>query len=182
MNRATFVVALALNLGASAAFSEKLSKAHERWIERDVSALVTREEAQLFRLLPGDDDRDQFQEIFWTRRDPDLSTAENEFRTAYEERVDIANDRLRGGMLPGSRTHMGQVFLLLGFPANISGGRGGGARAAPPTTRVAANPPASKAALRKPLLRPEAGAEADLDSKRGTIRQVPISASPQGST
>ena len=130
MNRATFVIALTLSLSlsvsATPAFSQKLSKAHQRWIERDVSALVTREEAQLFRRLPGDDDRDRFQEIFWTRRDPDLSTPENELRTAYEERVDIANDRLRGGMLPGSRTDMGQVFLLLGFPANISRGRAGG--------------------------------------------------------
>ncbi|HXV62520.1 MAG TPA: GWxTD domain-containing protein [Vicinamibacteria bacterium] len=101
-----------------------LDKDDERWLEREVAALITREEASIFRGLSNDDDRDLFRDIFWSRRDPDPRTTENEFRHDFERRVAIADERFRARVGPGSQSEMGQLFLLLGFPASIDMGRG----------------------------------------------------------
>jgi len=120
---ALFVMLAMVATAASSALTQQISKSHERWIERDVAAIATREETRLFRTLPADQDRDAFQHIFWLRRDPDLATRTNEFKDIYEERVGVANDRLPSGSRPGFLTDMGQVFLLFGFPADMTSGR-----------------------------------------------------------
>ena len=115
-------VSLGLGLGASPA-SQDLSKEHERWLKRDVSAIITRDEASLFQSLPNGADRELFQQIFWLRRDPDLSTPANELREELDARIAVADDRFRARFGPGSRTDMGAVFLLLGFPESVGKGR-----------------------------------------------------------
>jgi GWxTD domain-containing protein len=108
----------------TAAIPQRLSRDEERWLERDVRAIVTDEEAKVFRKLATSEERARFQEIFWARRDPDPSTRENEFREEYEARVAVADSRFQARVGPGSATDMGVVFLLMGFPASVETGRG----------------------------------------------------------
>ena len=80
------LLGLALALGA-----QELDKDDEGWLEREVAAIITQEETELFRSLSRDEDRDLFRDIFWSRRDPTPGTSENEFQRDYEERVAIAD-------------------------------------------------------------------------------------------
>ena len=96
----------------------KLSKSDRHWLEREVAALITEEETQIFLDLDTEGDRKRFKELFWLRRDPDLMTSKNELREGYKRRVKYANRYFgqREG-IKGSATDMGKVFVLLGLPA-----------------------------------------------------------------
>src|SRR5262245_64583427 len=57
---------------------EKLKSAYKRWIDEDVRWIITNEERKVFDSLKTDDEREQFIEGFWYRRDPDPDTDVNE--------------------------------------------------------------------------------------------------------
>lgn len=95
----------ALSASATAA---SLDKPAERWL-RQVHLLILPDEEALFRRLRNPEDRKEFQRIFWARRDRDSSR---------QARAD-ALFTLPG--TPGSETGCGQVFALLGDPAEVEG-------------------------------------------------------------
>src|SRR6185369_3077402 len=64
-------------------------------------------------------DRAEFQKLFWARRDPNLETPENEFKTAYDKTKLEIDERFKVGGKPGSQTDCGRVLVLLGEPADI---------------------------------------------------------------
>ncbi len=98
------------------AAAEKMTPELERWLE-DVSPIITRTERSVFNKLQTNADRAKFIRFFWRARDPLPDTAENEFRTEYEERVRYA-DRTFGHFSPkrGSQTDRGFFHLVLGKP------------------------------------------------------------------
>jgi GWxTD domain-containing protein len=96
---------------------KELSKSDKRWLEEEVAALIAKEEARIFKELDSEKDRNQFKELFWIRRDPNLMTPENEFRAEFERRVHTANRNFSRKGRRGAATDMGEVFLLLGRPA-----------------------------------------------------------------
>jgi GWxTD domain-containing protein len=57
-------------------------------------------------------------EEFWRRRDPSPDTKRNEYMEEYYSRVEYANQHF-SHYLPGWRTDMGMVFILLGSPNNV---------------------------------------------------------------
>src|SRR5262245_35685008 len=59
---------------------EKVKSFYKRWIDEDVSCIITEEERKIFDSLKTDDEREQFIEGFWYRRDPDPDTDVNEYR------------------------------------------------------------------------------------------------------
>ena len=113
----TMAVGLALLAGSSAfADGDKLSKEDKKWIEEEVSALITAEEIKIFKDLKSKD-RKLFREIFWARRDPSPMTPKNEFIDEYNERVKGVDENIKNVGVRGSLSDMGQVALLLGSPA-----------------------------------------------------------------
>ncbi len=122
----TPILSLALLLGSAptAHAVEKLSKEDKRWLEQEVAALITPEEIEIFKDIDSKD-RGLFKVIFWTRRDPDPSTSENEFREAFEAAVEIADRQLAAPGRKGSTTDMGQVFVLFGNPDHHDQGNEG---------------------------------------------------------
>ncbi len=107
--------------------AEKLSKSDRRWLDQEVSALITEKETQIFTELNSQKDRKLFKELFWARRDPVLMTLQNEFKEEYGNRVRLANryfNQQRGRK--GSTTDMAKVFLLLGSPAQTERSRRSG--------------------------------------------------------
>jgi len=127
--RTTLVLAaaaLAAPLGASAA--EKLDKDAKKWLET-VRPLILPEEEKVYRELKDKAERDEFQKIFWARRDTDLETPANEFRTEYEKTLTDVDMRFRVAGKPGSATDCGRVYILLGAPDDVK--REGGAASGP---------------------------------------------------
>lgn len=105
---------------ASAAPAQELTPDHRRWLEEEVTYVITEREADVFRALGTADERDRFIEAFWRKRDPVPGTPENEFREEHYRRLGYANRELRGAAFsPGWKTDRGRMHIILGPPRSI---------------------------------------------------------------
>jgi len=57
---------------------ESVDAVYKRWLDEDVRWIITDEERNTFKALKTDDEREQFIEQFWLRRDPDPDTDVND--------------------------------------------------------------------------------------------------------
>ena len=64
----------------------------KKWLNEDVTYIITDEERQAFKRLQTDEEREQFVENFWKRRDPTPDTEENEYKEELYRRIAYAND------------------------------------------------------------------------------------------
>ncbi len=81
-----------------------------------VRYLITRVEKKQFHSLTTDQERSDFIENFWKKRDPDPATEENEFKDEYFKRIEEANHLFKGDASPGWLTDRGRIYILLGPP------------------------------------------------------------------
>jgi GWxTD domain-containing protein len=82
----------------------------------EVRPIVLADEEKQWKAIKDNKDREEFIRIFWARRDPDLDTPANEYRTEYETvRTDV-NTRFAGAGRPGVETDCGRVWVLMGPP------------------------------------------------------------------
>src|SRR3990172_5288629 len=72
---------------------QELQTAYKKWLQEDVLYILTGEEKEAFLHLNSDEEREQFIEQFWLRRDPTPDTVENEFREEHYRRIAYANER-----------------------------------------------------------------------------------------
>jgi GWxTD domain-containing protein len=93
----------------------ELKKAYKDWLEKDVAYIITSEERRAFKQLQTDEERENFIENFWRRRDPDPDTEENEYREEYYERIAYANEHFSSG-IPGWKTDRGRIYISFGKP------------------------------------------------------------------
>ncbi len=77
--------------------------------------IITAKERKIFLELP-DSEKDAFIDEFWTRRDPDPDTAENEFKMEYFDRLEEAERLFTGEGRPGWLTDRGRIYILFGPP------------------------------------------------------------------
>lgn len=105
---------------------DELKSVYKNWLEQDVSYIITDEERKAFKALKTDEERDQFIEQFWLRRDPDPDTPENEYKEQYWERVQYANEKFTSG-IPGWRTDRGRIYIMFGKPDELESHPAGGA-------------------------------------------------------
>ena len=101
------------------------SRALRKWLDEDVAYIITSEERAAYRALKTDEEREQFIEQFWLRRDPSPDTVENEFKEEHYSRIAYANERYASG-IPGWRTDRGRIYILYGKPAEIESHASGG--------------------------------------------------------
>ena len=90
----------------------------KKWLNQDVRYLVMPEEKDVFQELTTPDEKERFIEQFWFRRDPDPSSAENEFREEHYRRIAFANERYSEGT-PGWLTDRGRIYIIHGKPDQI---------------------------------------------------------------
>jgi GWxTD domain-containing protein len=100
-------------------------KAFKEWIE-DVQPIIRPEELKAWNTLKNNEEREQFIGEFWRLRDPDPDTEENEYREAYYERVEYANEHFSSG-IAGVKTDRGRVYLRFGKPDEVESHPSGGA-------------------------------------------------------
>jgi GWxTD domain-containing protein len=84
------------------------------WYNR-VRYIITRQEAHTFLDLP-DEEKEEFKEEFWKRRDPDPNTEENEFQLEYFKRMDESDELFISEGKPGWMTDRGRIYILFGPP------------------------------------------------------------------
>jgi GWxTD domain-containing protein len=104
----------------------ELKEAYKKWINNDVLYIITKEERKAFMALATDEERENFIENFWRRRDPNPDTEENEYREEYYERIAYANEHYASG-IPGWRTDRGRIYIAWGKPDSIESHPSGGA-------------------------------------------------------
>ncbi len=100
---------------AGPAVAAKLDDDDKKWLER-VRPIMLADEEKTYKDLESKTDREEFQKIFWARRDPDLSTPENEYQPEYEALREKANRDFRVPGRKGSLTDCGRALILLGEP------------------------------------------------------------------
>ena len=97
------------------------------------------EEKKIYKALPDAASREEFIEKFWTMRDPDPTTEENENKIEFENRITFANEwfgnwKTFAGRSMGEgkekdrgwKTARGRVYIILGPPSMVSYGLGWG--------------------------------------------------------
>ncbi len=104
---------------------KELEGPYRRWLNEDVSYIITDEERAAFKRLTTDEEKQNFIEQFWLRRDPTPDTAENEFKEEHYRRIAYANERYASGM-PGWKTDRGRIYITYGPPAEIESHPSGG--------------------------------------------------------
>ena len=84
--------------------------------------LLLSEEQEVLKSLKDDQDRREFQKIFWARRDPTPATPANEFEDNVRAVWKRADEIFSYPNQKGSETGCGQVLVLLGIPEEVQGG------------------------------------------------------------
>jgi GWxTD domain-containing protein len=116
---AAALIALTLTAACAAARLERGLDPDSREFLSQVRYLITRQERRTFRNLPAAE-RPAFVASFWTKRDPDPATEENEFKVQYYQRIEESNFIFNEGRgsEPGWLQDRGRIYILLGPPDN----------------------------------------------------------------
>src|SRR5580700_6737556 len=93
----------------------ELKGPYKTWLEQDVRWIITDTEAQAFKHLSNDEERDAFIENFWQRRNPSPDSPDNEFRDEIYARIAYANEHYAAGK-PGWMTDCGHIYIAYGKP------------------------------------------------------------------
>ncbi|MFI5118178.1 MAG: GWxTD domain-containing protein, partial [Terriglobales bacterium] len=108
------------------AFQKEIGKTYKKWLDEDVRWIISDEERSAFKQLSNDEERDQFIEQFWLRRDPTPDTVENEYKEEHYRRIAYANEHFASGV-PGWRTDRGRIYIMYGPADSIDSHPSGGA-------------------------------------------------------
>jgi GWxTD domain-containing protein len=110
---------------------KELETPYRKWLNEDVAYIITDEERAAFKRLQTDEEREQFIEQFWLRRDPTPDTVENEFKEEHYRRIAYANEHYASG-IPGWKTDRGRIYITYGPPDEIDAHPSGGTYERPP--------------------------------------------------
>jgi GWxTD domain-containing protein len=107
------------------ALKKELESPYKKWLNEDVAYIITDEERAAFKRLSTDEEREQFIEQFWLRRDPTPDTVENEYKEEHYRRIAYSNDHYASG-IPGWKTDRGRIYIMYGPPDEIESHPSGG--------------------------------------------------------
>jgi GWxTD domain-containing protein len=107
------------------AAKQELQGSYKKWYDEDVRWIITDEEAKAFKSLANDEERDQFIEQFWLRRNPNPDSPDNEFRDQHYARIAYADEHFAAGK-PGWMTDRGHIYIAYGKPDSIDSHPSGG--------------------------------------------------------
>jgi len=113
------------------ALQKEMESPYKKWLEEEVPYIISDEEKAAFKKLSTDEEREQFIESFWDRRNPNPGNPENEFKEEYYRRIAYANEHYSSGV-PGWRTDRGRVYIMYGPPDEIDPHPSGGTYDRPP--------------------------------------------------
>jgi GWxTD domain-containing protein len=113
------------------AAQKEMESAYKKWLSDEVPYIITDTERAAFKKLSTDDEREQFVEQFWERRNPNPGSPENEFKEEYYRRIAYANEHYASG-IPGWRTDRGRIYIMYGPADEIESHPSGGSYVRPP--------------------------------------------------
>ena len=110
---------------------KELGPAYGSWLRDEVPDIITEDERRAFRGLSTNDEREQFIEIFWNRRNPEPESPTNAFREEHYRRLAYADEHFASG-IPGRKTDRGRICIIWGPPDEMESHPAGGTYDRPP--------------------------------------------------
>ena len=98
---------------------------YDKWLNDTVVHIIAHDERAVFEKLTSPEEKENFIEQFWRRRDPDPRTMLNEFKEEHYRRIAYADDHFSSG-LAGRNTDRGRIYIMHGPPADIESYPAGG--------------------------------------------------------
>ncbi|MFZ3218354.1 MAG: GWxTD domain-containing protein [Candidatus Acidiferrales bacterium] len=103
----------------------ELDSQYKKWLNEDVVYIISPEERSAFLHLQTNEEREQFIEQFWQRRNPDPDSAENTFKEEHYRRIAYANEHYSSG-IPGWKADRGRIYIMWGPPDEVDSHPSGG--------------------------------------------------------
>src|ERR1700720_3634243 len=103
----------------------ELDSQYKKWLNEDVVYIITPEERSSFLHLSTNEEREQFIEAFWQRRNPDPDSAENTFKEEHYRRIAYATEHFSSG-IPGWKTDRGRIYIMWGPADEVQSHPSGG--------------------------------------------------------
>ena len=113
------------------AIERESESAYKRWLSEEVPYIITDEERKTWKNLQTDEEREQFIEAFWERRNPNPGSPENEFKEEYYRRIAYANEHFASG-IPGWKADRGRIYIMYGPADEVDPHPSGGTYIRPP--------------------------------------------------
>jgi GWxTD domain-containing protein len=113
------------------AIQKEMESPYKKWLQDEVPYVITDMERAAFKKLSTDEEREQFIEQFWERRNPNPGSLENEFKEEYYRRIAYANEHYSSGA-PGWKLDRGRIYIMYGPPDEIESHPSGGTYDRPP--------------------------------------------------
>jgi GWxTD domain-containing protein len=104
---------------------KELDNVYKKWLDEDVTYIITPEERSAFLRLQTNEEREQFIEQFWLRRNPDPDSPENTFKEEHYRRIAYTNEHYASG-IPGWKTDRGRIYIMWGPPDEVDSNPSGG--------------------------------------------------------
>jgi GWxTD domain-containing protein len=104
---------------------KELATPYKKWLEEEVPYIITDEERSAFLQMQTNEEREQFIESFWQRRDPTPDSTENAFKEEHYRRIAYSNEHFASG-IPGWKTDRGRMYIMWGPPDEIEAHPTGG--------------------------------------------------------
>jgi GWxTD domain-containing protein len=105
--------------------TKELGPAYDSWLKDEVPDIITDEERRAFLELSTNEEREQFVESFWERRNPDPESPINAYKEEHYRRLAYADEHFASG-IPGRKTDRGHIYILWGPPDEIESHPTGG--------------------------------------------------------
>ena len=104
---------------------KELDSQYRKWLDEDVVYIISPEERSSFLHLSTNEEREQFIEAFWQRRNPDPDSADNTFKEEHYRRIAYANEHFASG-IPGWKSDRGRIYIMWGPADEVQSHPSGG--------------------------------------------------------
>ena len=83
------------------------------WLDEEVADIITPQEREAFLDLSTNEERAQFRESLWDRRNPDPESPINAAKEEHYRRLAYADEHFSSG-IPGRKTDRGRIYIIWG--------------------------------------------------------------------
>jgi len=105
--------------------TKEMGPAYGTWLTDEVPEIITDAERRAFLQLSTNEERQQFIEIFWDRRNPEQDSPVNSYKEEHYRRLAYADEHFSSGII-GRKTDRGRIYILWGPPDEIESHPTGG--------------------------------------------------------
>jgi GWxTD domain-containing protein len=110
---------------------KELGPAYGPWLSDDVPDIISEDERRVFLGLSTNEEREQFIEIFWNKRNPEPQSPVNTVKEEHYRRLAYADEHFASG-IPGRKSDRGRIYIIWGPPDEIESHPTGGTYERPP--------------------------------------------------